>query len=102
MKNGRRMKAAALVSGASLATSFGMGKAIQIVSPAPHTGSGGATNVAASSRTTTRRTGPSTLLVIKRAPNGRRYVYAQPAPRTVYVPAPAAPAPAPAPVTRTS
>jgi hypothetical protein len=104
MKSTRRLKAAALVSGASLAASFGVAKGIEAVAPlktSAGTGSGASNNVAAR-RIAARSSGPSTLLIIKRAPNGRRIVYTQPVPQSVPVPAPAAPAAPAAPVTRSS
>jgi filamentous hemagglutinin family protein len=108
MKNGPRLKAVALASGASILASFGIGKAIEKIAPAPQPSGAVAANQvtsAAASRIAggVNGAGPSTLLVIKRD-DDRTYVVAQPPPASTYVQAPvqAPAAPAPAPVTRTS
>ena len=106
MKNGPRLKAIALASGASLAASFGIAKGIERIAPAGSSApsAAGKSGSAPTTRrvSTGRGAAPSGLLVIKRDDGRVKYVYTQAPPTTTYVPAPAAPAPAPAPVTRTS
>jgi hypothetical protein len=106
MKNGPRLKAVALASGASLLASFGIAKGIEAIAPAPQASGSGAGNTVpsvAAGRIARglNGAGPSALLVIKRD-DGRKYVVAQAPPNGSYVQAPAPAAPAPAPVTRTS